>query len=195
MHTPGHTGDSICLWHPSSRTLLCADTVLGWGSTTVADLGDYMKSLDELLALEPQPLALLPGHGPPILPSHQQQGVTPHSHIQQYKDHRNARILQVLQYLKDCHISIYILKYHALPTLHLLQVLAAVKKLSAQGSAVVQLTTRLVTEEVRPLFCLELPRCSPSRFPGLPWPRHVAARGRRRQHSAGKHLSIAGDCP
>jgi glyoxylase-like metal-dependent hydrolase (beta-lactamase superfamily II) len=95
LHTPGHTGDSICLWHPSSRTLLCADTVLGWGSTTVAHLADYMKSLDELLALEPQPLALLPGHGPPILPSHQQQGLTPHSHIQQYKDHRNARVSQV----------------------------------------------------------------------------------------------------
>jgi hypothetical protein len=58
-----------------------------------------MKSLDELLALKPQPLALLPGHGPPILPSQQQQGVTPHSHMQQYKDHRNARISQV------CHLS------------------------------------------------------------------------------------------
>ncbi len=41
------------------------------------------------------------------------------------------------------------MKHHALPTLHLWQVLAAVKKLSAQGSAVLQLTTRLVTEEVR----------------------------------------------
>lgn len=93
MHTPGHTSDSICLWHAPSRTLLCADTLLGWGSTTVSDLGDYMKSLDALRALDPPPLALLPGHGPPIVP--QQQGSTPLQVIQQYIDHRNARISQV----------------------------------------------------------------------------------------------------
>jgi glyoxylase-like metal-dependent hydrolase (beta-lactamase superfamily II) len=96
MHTPGHTSDSICLWHASSRTLLCADTLLGWGSTTVADLGDYMKSLDALRALEPRPLALLPGHGPPIVPLQpQQHGMTPLQLIEQYIDHRNARISQV----------------------------------------------------------------------------------------------------
>jgi glyoxylase-like metal-dependent hydrolase (beta-lactamase superfamily II) len=96
MHTPGHTSDSICLWHACSRTLLCADTLLGWGSTTVADLGDYMKSLEALRALEPQPLALLPGHGPPIVPLQpHQQGMTPQQLIDQYIDHRNARISQV----------------------------------------------------------------------------------------------------
>ena len=95
MHTPGHTSDSICLWHASSRTLLCADTVLGWGSTTVGDLGDYMQSLEALRALQPQPLALLPGHGPPIVPLQQQQkGTTPVQLIQQYIDHRSARIAQ-----------------------------------------------------------------------------------------------------
>jgi len=100
MHTPGHTSDSICLWHASSRTLLCADTVLGWGSAMVSDLGDYMQSLHALRALDPQPLALLPGHGPPIVPQQQQQqqqqqqGVTPLQLIQQYIDHRSARIAQ-----------------------------------------------------------------------------------------------------
>jgi glyoxylase-like metal-dependent hydrolase (beta-lactamase superfamily II) len=93
MHTPGHTSDSICLWHAPSRTLLCADTLLGWGSTTVSDLGDYMKSLDALRALDPPPLAMLPGHGPPVVP--QQLGATPLQVIQQYIDHRNARISQV----------------------------------------------------------------------------------------------------
>ena len=101
MHTPGHTSDSICLWHAPSRTLLCADTLLGWGSTTVSDLGDYMKSLDALRALDPPPLALLPGHGPPVLPLQpQQQGATPLQVIQQYIDHRNARISQVRCFLR-----------------------------------------------------------------------------------------------
>lgn len=67
--------------------------------------------------------------------------------------------------------------------------LAAVNKLSAQGSGVVELTTRLVTQEVRrpPRAA---PRCSLSLFPGLPRPRHFAARGRRRQHSAGQHCEL-----
>jgi hypothetical protein len=55
-----------------------------------------MTSLDTLLALDPQPLALLPGHGPPIVPfTRQEQGVRPVQLIQQYIDHRNARISQV----------------------------------------------------------------------------------------------------
>ena len=138
MHTPGHTSDSICLWHAPSRTLLCADTLLGWGSTTVSDLGDYMKSLDVLRALDPPPLAMLPGHGPPVVP--QQQGATPLQVIQQYIDHRNARISQV-----RCFFARALLLVTLLP----LQVLAAVQTLSAQRRPPAELRTRHVTEQVR----------------------------------------------
>jgi hypothetical protein len=54
-----------------------------------------MTSLETLRALDPQPLSLLPGHGAPIVPlQKQQKGVTPTMLIQQYMDHRNARISQ-----------------------------------------------------------------------------------------------------
>jgi glyoxylase-like metal-dependent hydrolase (beta-lactamase superfamily II) len=139
MHTPGHTGDSICLWHAPSRTLLCADTLLGWGSTTVADLRNYMASLKELRALEPHPLALLPGHGPPIVPS-RQQGPTAVQLIQHYIDHRNARISQVGS--KSLHFGVGCAQ-------RLLQVMDAVKSLSKQDGIPALLTTSVIAQEVR----------------------------------------------
>jgi glyoxylase-like metal-dependent hydrolase (beta-lactamase superfamily II) len=67
--TPGHTADSVSLYLRPDRAVLTGDTVLGRGTTVIADdgnLGDYLGSLGRLRALaETADLqALLPGHGP-----------------------------------------------------------------------------------------------------------------------------------
>ena len=67
--TPGHSADSVCLHLPADHVLLTGDTVLGRGTTVIADDGnltDYLASLDRLRRLTDQAglTALLPGHGP-----------------------------------------------------------------------------------------------------------------------------------
>jgi hypothetical protein len=116
-----------------------------------------MTSLNTLRALDPQPRALLPGHGPPIVPLKKlEEGLLPVQLIQQYIDHRNSRISQAgcpppsppptppPLSLSHTHAWCSI----ALLTPLVLQVLAAVCKLSAQGLRPEQLKTRHVTEEV-----------------------------------------------
>ena len=67
--TPGHSADSVCLHLPADHALLTGDTVLGRGTTIIADDGnltDYLGSLDRLRHLTDQAelATLLPGHGP-----------------------------------------------------------------------------------------------------------------------------------
>jgi glyoxylase-like metal-dependent hydrolase (beta-lactamase superfamily II) len=67
--SPGHTADSVCLLLPADGALLTGDTVLGRGTTVIAEdgnLADYLATLDRLRALsgEQQLGMLLPGHGP-----------------------------------------------------------------------------------------------------------------------------------
>jgi glyoxylase-like metal-dependent hydrolase (beta-lactamase superfamily II) len=67
--TPGHTADSVSLYVRADGAVLTGDTVLGRGTTVIADdgsLADYLGSLDRLRALaDSAPLrTLLPGHGP-----------------------------------------------------------------------------------------------------------------------------------
>lgn len=70
LATPGHTADSVCFLVSAGgeRALLTGDTILGRGTTVVAepdgDLGDYLASLRRLAALPPMPA--LPGHGPAL---------------------------------------------------------------------------------------------------------------------------------
>ncbi|MFE6615534.1 MBL fold metallo-hydrolase [Amycolatopsis sp. NPDC057786] len=63
LHTPGHTGDSICL--VSDGQILTGDTILGRGTTVLHDLGDYLRSLRKLIRL-PGGTTGLPGHGPEL---------------------------------------------------------------------------------------------------------------------------------
>ncbi|MEU0563875.1 MBL fold metallo-hydrolase [Nonomuraea sp. NPDC005983] len=90
--TPGHSFDSLCFWLPSDRAMLTGDTVLGRGTTIIADdggLADYLRSLDRLRAAAEslEARALLPGHGP-VLPD-------PIGALDGYIAHRRQRLDQI----------------------------------------------------------------------------------------------------
>ena len=83
LHTPGHAPDHLCFRAPGA--ILTGDHAMGWASTLVAppegDMGDYMASLDRLLALPSLPL--LPGHGPPVADGH--------ARLRALREHRRGR--------------------------------------------------------------------------------------------------------
>lgn len=90
--TPGHSADSLCFWLPQDRAMLTGDTVLGRGTTIIAQdggLGDYLHSLDRLrkAAEDLEAQALLPGHGP-VLPD-------PIGVLDAYLAHRRERLDQI----------------------------------------------------------------------------------------------------
>ena len=67
--TPGHTDDSICLYHADSATLLSGDEVLthdgrAWFNPEWVDRRLHAESEERLRALEVR--HLLPGHGLPL---------------------------------------------------------------------------------------------------------------------------------
>ena len=89
--TPGHTADSVTLVGgvDDERVVLTGDTILGRGTTVIADpdgdLGEYLASLRLLELLGPLPV--LPGHGPALSDC----GVA----AAYYLRHRLARLEQV----------------------------------------------------------------------------------------------------
>lgn len=68
VHTPGHTGDHLCLRVRETGVVLTGDHVLGRGTTVVAwpdgDMAAYLDSLRRLAGLGAG--ALYPGHGPAL---------------------------------------------------------------------------------------------------------------------------------
>ncbi len=69
LHTPGHTMDSICLYHPSTKSIFTGDTVIPQAVASPDPLAGgradyYLFSLRILMNLEPK--HLLPGHGMPV---------------------------------------------------------------------------------------------------------------------------------
>jgi glyoxylase-like metal-dependent hydrolase (beta-lactamase superfamily II) len=90
--TPGHSSDSVSLYLRQDGAVLTGDTVLGRGTTVIADdgdLGEYLGSLRRLRALaEAEPLrVLLPGHGPVI--------ADPAAVLGYYLDHRQQRLDEI----------------------------------------------------------------------------------------------------
>lgn len=90
--TPGHSADSLSLLLEADGALLTGDTVLGRGTTVIAEdgsLGDYLRTLNELRSLADAAAlrVLLPGHGPVL--------GDPAGVLDYYIAHRKERLDQV----------------------------------------------------------------------------------------------------
>ena len=95
VHTPGHSPDHLCFWHPESRTLFGGDLAIKGSTVWIparlqGDLADYLASLERVLALEPA--RLLPAHGPVI--------DDPMPLLRNYIAHRREREQQVIAALR-----------------------------------------------------------------------------------------------
>jgi glyoxylase-like metal-dependent hydrolase (beta-lactamase superfamily II) len=90
IHTPGHSPESFCYYIEDEGVLFTGDTILGSTTTSVQDLGAYMRSLSLLRDL-PNLRVICPGHGPLIH--------DPIETIDAYIAHRNQREQQILDAL------------------------------------------------------------------------------------------------
>ncbi|CAJ1339152.1 unnamed protein product, partial [Effrenium voratum] len=87
MHMPGHSEDHMSFLLEEEHSLFSGDHVLGWGTTFILEMKDYMDSLRKMLHM--QPVSLFPGHGHFI-----EDGVAT---LQRYIDHRQRREEQAWQ--------------------------------------------------------------------------------------------------
>ncbi len=95
--TPGHTADSVCLHLIADAALFTGDTVLGRGTTVIAEdgsLADYLGSLDKLRELAGGDASgkdglrtLLPGHGRLL--------ADPAGTLDFYRAHRAERLAEI----------------------------------------------------------------------------------------------------
>jgi len=91
LHTPGHSPDHLTVWHEASRAAFTGDLVVQGSSVMIqasrgGDLGQYLQSLERLVALSP--VQLWPAHGPDV--SH------PRALLNDYIAHRRMRENQVV---------------------------------------------------------------------------------------------------
>jgi glyoxylase-like metal-dependent hydrolase (beta-lactamase superfamily II) len=94
VFTPGHTSNHMCYALEEEKALFTGDHVMGWSTTVVAppdgDMGDYMRSLEKLIARRDE--ILYPTHGSPI--------IAPRSFLRAYLSHRRMRESQIGRALK-----------------------------------------------------------------------------------------------
>lgn len=95
VHTPGHASNHLCFLLERDRLLFSGDHVMD-GSTVVitptdGDMGQYLASLERLLAWDPPIAAIAPAHGHVI--------DDPAAKLTEYLTHRRAREAQVLEAL------------------------------------------------------------------------------------------------
>jgi glyoxylase-like metal-dependent hydrolase (beta-lactamase superfamily II) len=101
LHTPGHSPDHLAFWHEPTATIFTGDLVVQNSSVMIhwsrgGDLGQYLASLERLLALEPR--QLLPAHGPAI--------DDPRAILTGYLEHRRYRERQVIAALGAGHATV-----------------------------------------------------------------------------------------
>jgi glyoxylase-like metal-dependent hydrolase (beta-lactamase superfamily II) len=94
IHAPGHAPDHLCFVLEEEGAIFSGDNVLGVGTTVIpaesGDLGDYLRSLERLLA--EAPTRIYPAHGPVV-----EDGV---AKLHEYLAHRREREEQILAVLE-----------------------------------------------------------------------------------------------
>ncbi len=103
--TPGHTSDHLSFAYEEENVLFSGDHVMGWSTSVIlggeGSLGDYMQSLDKVLArVEAKKDHLyLPTHGAAV--------TDPRTHVRAFIDHRNARSAAIVERLRqsDANVS------------------------------------------------------------------------------------------
>lgn len=96
LYTPGHANDHIAIVLLEEKSMFTGDNILGRGTTVFSDLGKYMQSLEQMLAMKPK--NLYPGHGPVIFDSGRNEG---QERIKAYIEHRKKRIKAIIHILSD----------------------------------------------------------------------------------------------
>jgi glyoxylase-like metal-dependent hydrolase (beta-lactamase superfamily II) len=96
VHTPGHASNHLCFLLERERMLFSGDHVMN-GSTVVitptdGDMGQYLASLERLLAWTPALASIAPAHGHVI--------EDPAAKLTEYLTHRRQREAQVLDALR-----------------------------------------------------------------------------------------------
>ncbi len=86
-YAPGHSANHTVFTIEEDHSIFSGDHVLGFGTTQLSDLFDYMGTLERMVSF--QPTKLYPGHGP-----HIQDGT---GLITRYLEHRQAREDQVIE--------------------------------------------------------------------------------------------------
>lgn len=97
LHTPGHISNHLCFALPEERAVFTGDHVMGWSSTIIpppdGNLGDYLASLELLIARGDRDRIYWPTHGPPI--------ATPNRYAQALLAHRHRRSDQIIARLRS----------------------------------------------------------------------------------------------
>jgi glyoxylase-like metal-dependent hydrolase (beta-lactamase superfamily II) len=92
--TPGHTSNHLCFALRESQALFSGDHIMGWSTTVVSppdgDMGDYMRSLDKLIARTDR--IYYPAHGEPV--------EEPQRFVRAVAAHRRQRERQILDLLQ-----------------------------------------------------------------------------------------------
>lgn len=98
--TPGHLSNHLCFAFLEEKVLFTGDHVMGWSTTVVAppdgDMGDYLESLDKLLARDDA--RYLPTHGAPI--------EKPKPFVRAIRTHRLMRDAQIVGQIRQGRRSI-----------------------------------------------------------------------------------------
>lgn len=99
VHTPGHARGHLCLFDERTRLLVAGDMIAAEGSILIdpdeGHMGQYLESLDRLIALEPR--GILPAHGPLI--------ASGEARLREQRVHRELRQQRVEQAASDATVA------------------------------------------------------------------------------------------